>query len=64
MNWEVVIVYSIAIIAGVARAFALGSILDGIVTGFAVLGLIVFTYMIFDTINDELRDHYTNKQRF
>ena len=64
MNLEVVVVFSIAIIAGVARAFALSSVLDGVITGFAVLGLIVFTYMIFDTINDELREHYTKKQRF
>ncbi len=61
MDKEVVVVYTIAIVAGVARAVALGSIIDGIITGMAVLGLIVLTYHIADTINEELRAHYTKE---
>jgi hypothetical protein len=61
MDKEVVIVYTIAIVAGIARAIALGSIIDGIITGLAVLGIIVFTYHIVDTINEELREHYTKE---
>ena len=61
MDKEVVVVYTIAIVAGVARAVALGSIIDGIITGLAVLGIIVFTYHIVDTINEELRAHYTKE---
>jgi len=61
MNKETVVVYAIAIIAGIARAIALNSIIDGIITGMAVLGVIVFTYHIADTINEELRAHYTKK---
>lgn len=61
MDKEVIVVYTIAIVAGVARAVALGSIIDGVITGLAVLGIIVFTYHIVDTINEELRAHY-NKE--
>ena len=61
MDKEVIVVYTIAIVAGVARAIALGSIIDGIITGLAVLGIIVFTYHIVDTINEELREHYTKE---
>jgi hypothetical protein len=61
MNKETAIVYTIAIVAGVARAIALGSIIDGVITGLAVLGIIVFTYHIADTINEELRAHYTKE---
>ncbi len=61
MDKEVVVVYTIAIVAGVARAVALGSIIDGVITGLAVLGIIVFTYHIVDTINEELREHYTKE---
>ena len=61
MNRETVLVYAIAIVAGVARAVALSSIIDGIITGMAVLGVIVFTYHIVDTINEELRAYYTKK---
>jgi hypothetical protein len=61
MDKEVVIVYTIAIVAGIARAIALGSIIDGVITGLAVLGIIVFTYHIVDTINEELREHYTKE---
>ena len=61
MNWEVLIVYGLALGAGIARALLLNSIIDGIVTGMAVLGLIVFTYHIIDTINEELRAHYTKR---
>lgn len=61
MDKEVVVVYTIAIIAGVARTVALGSIIDGVITGLAVLGIIVFTYHIADTINEELRAHYTKE---
>ena len=58
MNKETVLLYAIAMTAGIARAIALSSILDGVITGFAVLGLIVFTYHIADTINEELRTYY------
>lgn len=58
---ETIIVYTIAIIAGVTRAVALQSPLDGLITGMAVLGLIVFTYHIADTINEELRAYYTKR---
>ena len=61
MDKEVVVVYTIAIVAGVGRAVALSSILDGVITGLAVLGIIVFTYHIADTINEELRAHYTKE---
>ena len=61
MDKEVIVVYTIAIVAGIARAVALSSILDGVVTGLAVLGIIVFTYHITDTINEELRAHYTKE---
>jgi hypothetical protein len=61
MDKEVVVVYTIAIVAGVARAVALSSIIDGIITGMAVLGVIVLTYHIADTINEELRAHYTKE---
>ena len=61
MDKEVVVVYTIAIVAGIARAVALGSIIDGVITGLAVLGIIVFTYHIADTINEELRAHYTKE---
>ena len=61
MDKEVVVVYTIAIVAGITRAVALSSILDGVITGLAVLGIIVFTYHIADTINEELRAHYTKE---
>ena len=61
MNKETAVVYTIAIIAGITRAVALGSIIDGVITGLAVLGIIVFTYHIADTINEELRAHYTKE---
>jgi ABC-type dipeptide/oligopeptide/nickel transport system permease component len=62
MNKETVVLYTIAIAAGVARAIALNNIIDGVVTGLAVLGLIVFTYHIADTVNEELRTYYTKER--
>jgi ABC-type dipeptide/oligopeptide/nickel transport system permease component len=59
---ETAFIYALAIGVGIARAIALNSIIDGFITGMAVLGIIVFTFHICDTINEELRAHYTKRR--